>query len=221
MNKLFFTAAFAASVSFTAPATAESLRFPETGDPAFVVATPDGWEHATDGDGNLVVFNPPHTASLTFSITETDDTLDAVAAGAITAPDGPPPQNKGALDVSGYHGFNYDAKMMTSGGVHANVHLVLVRLDDEHIAGETLLTADGIKDGDSAAAQAVLAAVTITAVKTEAPAPVAAPAPPAPTPEAAPPAPAPAPTPEPAPTATPAPPGNMPPAPEPAPTPKP
>jgi hypothetical protein len=231
MNRLFFTAAFAASALVTASAQAEALRFPESGDPAFVVTTPDGWEHATNSDGNLVVFNPPHTASLTFAITETDGTLDAVAAGAITAPDGPPPQNKGALDVSGYHGFSYDAKMMTGGGVHANVHFVLVRLDDDHVASETLLTADGIKDGEFAAATAVLGGVTITAVKTEAPAPDAAPAPPAPMPEAAPTAPAPTPAaaPEPAPAAAPAPapdpvpppPGAMPPAPEPAPAPKP
>ncbi|HXC55520.1 MAG TPA: hypothetical protein VNU97_09505 [Rhizomicrobium sp.] len=209
-------AVLAASVWLVTAAQADSFQFPATGGPNFMIAMPDGWERKTNAEGDLAIFNPAHTASLTFSVTATDATLDQLASGALAGADAPL-VNKGAVDNSGYHGFAYDGKLTSAAGVHANVHVILLRLDDGHVAGVTLLTADGIKDDQLAAAQAVLAGVTLTSVVAPIPAPAAAPAPePAPTV-------APAPPPEPAPTAaptpTPAPPTAPPPETAPAPTP--
>jgi hypothetical protein len=231
--RLIAAAALATAALFATAAGAETLRLPQTGDPAFVVNAPDGWEHIVDAEGNLAVFNVEHTASLTFTVMEYDGALDSLAAGAVSNPDGERPRNNGPVDVSGFHGFVYDGKMISAAGVHANVHLLLVKLDDKHVAGATLLTADGIKDDQAAAARAILGGVTLTALPLP-PAPPAepAPAPAEPAPAPAEPAPAPAAEPAPAPptpVAAPAPetapvpasPPGAEPAPAPEPTPKP
>lgn len=169
-------------------AHAETLRLPETGNPAFVVTTPEGWTHTVNSAGNLIVFNEPHTASINFKIGELDGSLDELAVKAASTPDGMPPANRGAADIGAFHGTAYDSKLVTASGVKTDLHMILVKLDDGgfldggHFAAAILLTAEGIKDDQRAAARAVLAGVTLTTLSVAEPAPpapAAAPAPPA------------------------------------------
>ncbi|MBL6937804.1 MAG: hypothetical protein ISS15_17055 [Alphaproteobacteria bacterium] len=177
--------------ALAAGARAENLRYPETGDPAFVITTPDGWTHTVNANGNLIVFNEPHTASINFKIGELDGSLDELAAKAASTPDGMPPANRGTADIAGgYKGTVYESKFVTPGGVKTDLRMILVRLDEGdffesgHFAAAVLLTAEGINDDQRDAARAVLANARLTAPP--APPPAAPAATPAPAPDAAP-----------------------------------
>lgn len=207
-------AILSATMAAAAPARAENLRLPETGDPAFVVTTPDGWTHAINHDGALIVFNDAHTASINFRIGTLDGSLDELAAQAASTPDGMPPASKGTADIAnGYQGTVYESKFTTSGGVKTDLHMILVQLDgggffaSGHYAAAILLTAEGIKDDQLAAARAVLAAARLTTPPAPPPAATAPAEPPSAAPAEAAPAtpPAPEPTPAPKPDETPAP----------------
>jgi hypothetical protein len=198
------------SAALAAPAHAENLRLPETGDPAFVVTTPDGWTHTINSKGALIVFNEAHTASINFAIGDLDGSLDELAAKAASTPEGMPPANKGTADVAnGYQGTVYESKFVTSDGIKTDLHMILVKFDDggffdsAHFAAAILLTAEGLKDDQLAAARAVLAAARLTTPPVP-PAPAAAPATPAPAETASAPTPEATPAPAPKPDETPA-----------------
>ncbi len=150
-------AAFLGAVAFALlPAWAEVVRFPETGAPAFVVTTPDGWTHAPDGNGNMLLVAGNKTASYALTIDTYAGTLDDLAAGAMKAAGANPPQQMGPAAISGFRGYMYDSDMSNDHGTHINIHLVVLKLDASHMASITRLTIDGIGGEDYAAAQSVL-----------------------------------------------------------------
>ncbi len=66
------------------PPTPKTVRLPETGDPAFVIATPDDWTHHVNGSGNLVALSAKQSAQITFSRSvNIDGTLEELAAGRL------------------------------------------------------------------------------------------------------------------------------------------
>ncbi len=150
-------AAFLAAAFFTlSPARAEVVRFPETGAPAFFIATPDGWTHQPDGDGNMLLVAGNKTASYALTISDYSGTLDDLAAGAMKTAGANPPQQMGPIAISGFRGYMYDSDMSNDQGTRINVHLVVLKLDASHMASITRLTIDGIGGEDYAAAQSVL-----------------------------------------------------------------
>lgn len=174
-------------------AHAESVRTPETGDPAITANLPDGWTHETDS-GGLRAFSANHTALLTLAILRYHGTFEALAAGAWDAPDNMPPQSTGPVTISGYTGAGFTGALVDD-ELKAKIHFIAVRLDDTHVAAITLFTADNLDAALTEAANAVLATVAITqppppppAPEAVAPAtpPAASPAPEAPAPEASP-----------------------------------
>src|ERR1700722_20022636 len=66
----------AISLAAAAPAWADSVRLPKDGAPAMVVDPPAGWTTVYDSGGNLEVYVPDHSASVTFSMIS-----DAATAG--------------------------------------------------------------------------------------------------------------------------------------------
>ncbi len=176
---------------FAIPAHAETVRLPSSGDPAFVAQLPDGWTHETYMDGSLKAFSPDHTAAITLVIARYRGTPEELAATAIETPDGTPPLNAGAAAISGYAGARFEATIVDD-DVHAKVRMLVVRVDENHMAAATLMTAENLAAAQSDAAIAVLNAITLT--KAEAP-----PAPETPAPAPAPETPATPPPPEPAP----------------------
>jgi hypothetical protein len=151
----------AATMVLAAGAQAETVRFPETGAPAFVVVTPDGWTHQPDGDGNMLLIAGNHTASYALTVGDYQGTLDDLAKGAMKSAGANVPQNMGPTQISGFRGYMYDTNMVNPTGVHVNVHMVAVKTDDTHMASITLLSVDGIGGDDYAAAHSVLDNTTI------------------------------------------------------------
>ena len=159
--RMHFLAALGAAVLFSVSARAEVIRFPETGSPAFVITTPDGWTHEPDGDGNMLLIAGNKTASYALTIGSYDGTLDDLATGAMKTAGAQPPQQMGPTSISGYRGYMYDSSMVNPAGVHVNVHMVAVKTDAAHMATITMLTVDGIGGDDYQGAQSVLANTTI------------------------------------------------------------
>ena len=147
-----------------ASASAESVRFPETGDPAFVIETPDGWTHKPDGDGNMLLVAGDTSASYSLTLSTYSDSLDALADAAMKVAGGEPPQKMGPTKVSGFRGYAYDSELANQAGVKINTHLVIVKLDASHVASMTRLTIENISPEDFAAADSIFAHTTITAV---------------------------------------------------------
>jgi hypothetical protein len=149
---------------FAGAAAAETVRFPETGDPAFVIQTPDGWTHMPDGNGNMLLVAGDKSASYALTIGTYSGTLDDLAADSMKVAGANPPQQMGPTAISGFRGNMYDSDMSNDKGTHINVHLVIVKLDASRMASITRLTIDGISADDYAAANSVLANTAITAM---------------------------------------------------------
>ncbi len=161
-TRSLFALVLGAAVAMSISAKAETFRFPETGDPAFVIVSPDGWTHKPDGDGNMLILAGDSSASLALTIGAFSGTLDELAAGAMKTAGANPPQNMGPTAMSGYRGYMYDTDMTNSHGVHINVHMVCLKLDESHIASATLLTITDATGGQYAAARGVLDDMTLT-----------------------------------------------------------
>ncbi|HJW39613.1 MAG TPA: hypothetical protein VJ476_00120 [Rhizomicrobium sp.] len=159
--KMHFLAALGAAVFFSMPVRAEQVRFPQTGAPAFVITTPDGWTHQPDGDGNMLLISGNKTASYALTIGSYSGNLDDLATGAMKAAGANAPQQMGPTIISGFRGYEYDSSMVNPSGVHVNVHMVAVKTDAGHMASVTMLTVDGIASEDYQAAQSVLANTSI------------------------------------------------------------
>ena len=65
---LFAAAALAFALLIAAPATAETLRFPASGGPAFVAALPDGWGHEATGDSTMLLLPADHSGRVSVKL---------------------------------------------------------------------------------------------------------------------------------------------------------
>jgi hypothetical protein len=147
----------------TVCANAETVRLPETGDPAFVADLPVGWTHKVDDSGNLILMSPDHTSGMSLSVAAYPGSLDELAAEAMkVAGAADPPQNRGPTQISGYRGYIYDTGQTNPAGVRTNVHMVVVKLDAGHIASATLITAASDNAVQYAAGKQVFDALTLT-----------------------------------------------------------
>jgi len=160
--RVHFLAALGAAALFSLSARAEVVRFPETGSPAFVITTPDGWTHQPDGNGNMLLIASNKQVGYSLTMSHFDGSLDNLAAEVMKALDGPPPQQMGPTSISGYRGYMYDSSVVFPSGAHRNLHMVIVKTDSTHFASLTLITPDSISGADYQAAQGVSANTSIT-----------------------------------------------------------
>jgi len=144
------------------PAQAATLRLPASGNPAAVVDMPDDWSSQPTTADSLLLLDGSHTASLAITIDAYAGTLDQLAAQTMKEVGASPPRNSGSTAVSGYRGYIYDSEMTNDSGVHINVHMIAVKLDDAHFASMTLMTVGNITGAQSEAASGVLNGVTLT-----------------------------------------------------------
>jgi hypothetical protein len=141
-------------------AKAETLRFPATGDPAFVVDLPDGWTHQLDANGNMLALAADKFAGMSLSIENYSGRLDDLASGIQAG--GAQLHNTGAAKVSGYRGFTYDSAGVSPNGAPAHIHMILVKLDDTHAAAATLVSVNGYNAAHYSAAIRALDGIRLT-----------------------------------------------------------
>jgi hypothetical protein len=128
------------------PVAASMERLPDDGSPAFRVMAPDGWTATRDGVGNLRLMAADKSAAVVLCLVSQSAVagvdLDQVAVESLKAAKAEPYTGAEDAMVDGHPGRAYASRVVTSAGVLA-IRLVLVRLDDTHLASETeLLRAD-------------------------------------------------------------------------------
>jgi len=129
-----------------APALAAVERAPTDGAPAFQVSVPDGWTTTRDAVGNLRLMAADKSGAVVLNLVARSEVagadLDRVATESLKAAKAEPFASAEDAMVDGHPGRAYLSRIVTPAGALA-VRLVLVRLDDTHLASETgLLRAD-------------------------------------------------------------------------------
>jgi hypothetical protein len=111
----------------------------------------------------MIVTSADHSTALSLSLADFGGTLDEVANGATKAAGANPPRHGEATTVSGYGGNFYYSTMSTPSGVHANLKMVVVKIDASHVGVCTLIYIDGMTDDQTARANTVMNSLTLAA----------------------------------------------------------
>ena len=140
------------------PAQAADVRHPQTGDPAFTIRVPDGWQPAVDPRGDMRIVSPDKQVAITLTIRTSR--IRRLDLSAITnAPHNEVSRKE--ITVSGYRGMTFlwtsgrDDKMLT-------VQSAAVMLDDEHVAICHVIMSPSITPPLRAAAEAAMNSLTVT-----------------------------------------------------------
>jgi hypothetical protein len=145
-NTPLFAAAVGVIVLAANPVSAGVERLPSDGAPAFQVSVPDGWTTARDAVGNLRLMAADKSGAVVLNLVARSAVagadLDRVAAESLKVAKAEPFASAEDAMVDGHPGRAYLSRIVTPAGA-LTVRLVLVRLDDTHLASETgLLRAD-------------------------------------------------------------------------------
>ena len=162
MIKKLLTSAVIAAALFSASAQAENLRIPATGVPAATIVSPDEWAALVTDRNGILLYTADHSASLTVTIETERGALDAMAAKMMKKLGNTPPKSIGAITVSGFHGSMYDSSR--AGNVYpTKSRLILVRIDDAHVATALLITLARMDAKHYAIAKGALDTLKLTA----------------------------------------------------------
>lgn len=139
-----------------AGAQAETVRFPESGTPAFVVQTPDGWTHKADDSNNVLLLSPDHASSFSLSMTPWDGAAADLAVKALATTTAAKPQPTGKQALAGFDGDAFDTTMTNSSGEDVDIHLIAAKPDPGHVATVAVITIQNISADDRKDVQSIL-----------------------------------------------------------------
>ncbi len=163
MRLRFLLAALVLLVLLPALAEARDVRFPESGAPSISFNIPDDWGTSIDSSGNMIITAADKSGAFALTIGNYSGDLDTLAAGAMKVAQAAPPAKSGADSISGYPGFDYESSTTNAKGVNAELHLVLVRVDPQHIVSATMSTANYASPDQRAALIAVMKSMVLSA----------------------------------------------------------
>ena len=143
-------------------AQAGTIRVPEVGDPAFTLDCPDDWTHDPPNGQSIVVTSGDRSTSIVLLIGPNTLPLDNMVAVLMKGLGASPPTNTGSTDISGYHGFAYESAMTSSAGLHVNMRIVAVKLDNSHAAVIAMQTLDSISTEQFAVGSSVFRGATLS-----------------------------------------------------------
>ena len=137
MPKAIFTAAILIA-AITAPrsAVAENVRYPASGNPALIIAVPDGWTHKPLVSGNqpqTFVLASPHHVEVAAIILPNLATPEAFAQ-QISTFSHLQMRNPGPTHFLGAPGYMFDASFTNMAGEVINMHVIQAKLDKVHMA---------------------------------------------------------------------------------------
>lgn len=157
----------AAGLAFAcfAPASAQQVRAPQTGDPAYNFSLPSGWTATHNGDANnlLITFDGCGCAvSLYVANLDTTAITPAEFAAQVLKDAKARPYARSAPDaIAGIPGNAFFTTMTSD---RLRFKLVIVKLDVSHYATMTVLTRPDMSRTNAAALAQLLSAVRFTAV---------------------------------------------------------
>jgi hypothetical protein len=152
----------AAAVPAVAPAQLREIFHPKADLPAFRCLVPDSWSSSVDAAGNLLLANRSHTANFSLSLVpgaKPRESLDELAKALLESAVHPPWDSREPVEISGYRGFKYTARVRHTNGVEVRAEVVLVAIDDKQIAACSMLLAERLSAADESTARLVQAAI--------------------------------------------------------------
>lgn len=164
MHRMILAAVTAVFVMAAAPAvSAETLRVPKTGTPAFTVEAPPGWISEYDDANNLLVIAPDRFTILILSVNLENPgvKVDDIAAGALQLAHGEPYSSKSPGDIAGHPGFIYGSHMVSEEGMVIPIVFTLAWVDKTHVAEIAWMLRPDATSAQQAALEAVAASVKL------------------------------------------------------------
>ena len=152
-----------------ATAQADSLRFPKTGSPAFLIDVHGGWSAHEDQFNGIQIFPGDRSTMIYLSLVRDAKYKDrplmelALAIGKESNITSFPRQE--AIVLSGRSGTAFFGEMKTANGTELDVKMVIVPLEPDLWATETLLTARSANAAQKSALGAAEHDVTLTGLK--------------------------------------------------------
>jgi hypothetical protein len=150
-------------------AAAKDLRYPDTGDIAFVLHIPDNWNAAPDGFGNLSVTAPDKSSALYLSVSEDkvaavmpyDDVAKAILLAAKAKPFSKhEPGAIGAIKAEAYY-----SSLMNDKKTNVSLKLLIIEVAQTHVVTETIMTAPNLSAAQQKSLDAVVKGITLTGIK--------------------------------------------------------
>lgn len=149
-------------------ARAATLRLPKTGDPAFTVDVPTGWNYDYDQYDNLQFSAADHSTALQLSmITDASvatTTLEAVAAEIFKSAGSQPYSRTAADSIVGHAGEAFYGVLVVN-GTNLQMKVILVKMDSTHIACLSTLIRPDANEAQVASLNALIGMVQLSAAQ--------------------------------------------------------
>ena len=153
----------------TGSAGAEVIRFPKEGSPAFMITLPAGWTAHEDAYNGIQLLPTDHRTLVYLSMVRDPQyngkpLMDlALAIGKPSNITTFPKQEPAA--ISGRDGTAFFGQMKNDKGTLLDVKMMIIPLEADLWATETLLTSQGLTSAQTDALNETVRGVTLTAIK--------------------------------------------------------
>lgn len=150
-------------------ARADDIRFPKDGSPAFLIKLPDGWISHEDQFNGIQLLPSDHRTLVYLSMVRDPQYKDkplmdlALAIGKPSNITEFPKQEPGA--ISGHSGTTFIGKMHNDKGTLLDVKMVIIPLEPDLWATETLLTSQNLTSAQVEALHTAVDGVSLTGLK--------------------------------------------------------
>ncbi|HEX5210493.1 MAG TPA: hypothetical protein VFW22_02005 [Pseudolabrys sp.] len=154
---------------YAGSAQAEDLRFPKEGSPAFMISLPSGWTGHEDQYNGIQLLPADHRTLVYLSMVRDPQytgkpLMDlALAIGKPSNISAFPKQEPAA--ISGHNGTAFLGQMKNDKGTLLDVKMVIIPLEPDLWATETLLTSQNLSGTQTDALNEAVRGVTLTGVK--------------------------------------------------------
>jgi hypothetical protein len=159
---------FITGITGAAVATAKELRFPETGDVAFVLAVPDNWEVSRVGQ-NLLLKGPKRSSSVALAVIQNKEQAkepeDDLANAIFKASNAEPFSKHEPAEIGGVKAEAYFSKTTNTKNLNVLFKLMVVKVAQTYVVTETIITLSDLSAEQQQSLDAVVKGIRLTGIK--------------------------------------------------------
>ncbi len=169
MRRTVVALLFIVGCLFTATAQADEIRFPKEGSPAFLITLPEGWISHEDAYNGIQLLPTDHRTLVYLSMVRDPQYAGkplmelALAIGKPSNITEFPKQD--ATAISGHSGTAFFGQMKNDKGTLLDVKMMIIPLEPDLWATETLLTSQNLTSSQVEALHRAVNGVSLTGVK--------------------------------------------------------
>ncbi len=166
---LLLPLAMFAVLFYAGTASAETVRLPSSGEPAYSFEVPSGWVVVYDQYGNLRISADDKSCAVLLSMIAdpaVDTTPATDVAAEIIKSSGAQPYTRTAPGrIAGLAADAFFSSMVNDKGTNIDFKLEIVKLDSSHFATQAILTTANMSSADTAALEALVDDVRFIGLK--------------------------------------------------------